>query len=147
MSILTRWEPFRELRQEMRQMRRFRRAMDQLFGRREIDAGDGWLWGLEVEDQDDSVVIRAEAPGFDGSNFDLRLEDSRLVLCVSKKVETKDEKGNVQEYQEQKCYESIALPAGIDKDKVDAKYHNGVLTVTLHKTAASKAKRIAVKAD
>jgi HSP20 family protein len=53
----------------------------------------------------------------------------------------------MQEYSEQECFESVALPSGIDKDKVKAEYEKGVLTVTLPKTAASKAKRIAVKAS
>jgi HSP20 family protein len=39
----------------------------------------------------------------------------------------------------------VTLPAGVDKDKVEAKYHNGILTVTMPKTAQGKAKRIAVK--
>jgi HSP20 family protein len=109
--------------------------------------GEGWRWGLEVEDEDDNVVVRAEAPGFDAGDLDLRVEDNRLVLRASKKVETKDNKGKVQEYREQECYESVALPSGIDKDKVGAKYHNGVLTVTLPKTTAGKAKRIEIKAS
>jgi len=133
---------------------RMRDEFDRLFDRlaREFSAvtkfnGEGWRWGLEVEDTDDNVMVRAEAPGFDAGDFDVRVEDSRLILRASKKVETKDEKGKVQESREQSCYESVALPTGIDKDKVDAKYHNGVLTVTLAKIAASKAKRIAVKAS
>jgi len=40
----------------------------------------------------------------------------------------------------------VALPAGIAKDKVSAEYHNGVLTVTLPKTAEAKGKRIPVTA-
>ena len=77
----------------------------------------------------------------------MRVEDGRLVLSASKKVETKDEKGKVKEYREQECYESVALPAGIDKDKGEAKYHSGVLTVTLPKTAEGKAMKIAVNAN
>jgi HSP20 family protein len=106
-----------------------------------------WRWGLDVADEADKVVVHAEAPGFDAGDFDIRVEDGRLVLSASKEVETKDEKGNVQEYREQQCYEAVALPDGIDKDKVEAKYRNGVLTVTLPKTEEGKAKRIAVKAD
>jgi HSP20 family protein len=108
--------------------------------------GEGWRWDLDVTDEDDKVVVRAEAPGFDVDDFDVRVEDSRLVLSASKKVETKDEKGKMKEYSERECYESITLPAGIDKERVDASYSNGVLTVTLAKTESSKAKRIAVKA-
>jgi HSP20 family protein len=131
---------------------RMRDEFDRLFDRmaREFSSlaeftGEGWRWGLEVEDQDDNVIVRAEAPGFEAGDFDVRVEGNRLVLRASKKVETKDEKGKVKEYREQECYDSVALPAGIDKDRVDAKYHNGVLTVTLPKSAASKAKKIAVK--
>ena len=105
----------------------------------------GWRWGLNVADEADKVVVHAEAPGFDVSDFDVRVDDGRLVLSASKEVETKDEKGNVQEYREQECYETIALPDGIDKEKVEAKYHNGVLTVTLLKTEEGKAKKIAVQ--
>ncbi|HXG09818.1 MAG TPA: Hsp20/alpha crystallin family protein [Gemmataceae bacterium] len=133
---------------------RMRDEFDRLFDRmaREFSAlagwgGEGWRWGLEVEDQDDSIIVRAEAPGFEAGDFDVRVEDGRLVLSASKKVETKDEKGQVKEYRAQECYESVALPVGIDKDKADARYHNGVLTITLPKTAEGKAKKIAVKAD
>lgn len=110
-------------------------------------SGEGWRWGLEVDDGDDSIVVRAEAPGFEAGDFDLRVEDNHLTLRASKKVETKDEKGKVQEAREQECYESVALPAGIDKEKVNAEYRNGVLTVTLPKSAAGKAKRITVKSS
>jgi HSP20 family protein len=132
---------------------RMRDEFDRLFDRmaREFSAlaefnGEGWRWGLEVKDQDDKIIVKAEAPGFEAGDFDVRVEDGRMVLSASKKVETKDEKGQVKEYREQECYESVALPAGIDKDKVDAKYHSGVLTVTMPKTAEGKAKKIAVKA-
>jgi HSP20 family protein len=107
----------------------------------------GWQWGLDVEEEDDAVVVRAEAPGFEADDFDVRVEDSRLVLRASKKTESKDEKGKVKEYREQECYESVMLPASVAKDKVDAKYHNGVLTVTMPKIEKAKAKRISVKAE
>jgi HSP20 family protein len=132
---------------------RMREEFDRMLDRvaREFTAfptfrGEGWRWGLEVEDEDDAIILRAEAPGFEPGDFDLRVEDGRLVLRASKKVETKGEKGEVKEYREQECYETVALPSGIDKEKVDAKYHNGVLTVTLPKTPEGKPKRIAVKA-
>jgi HSP20 family protein len=107
----------------------------------------GWRWGLDVADEADKVVVQAEAPGFDIGDFDLRVDDGRLVLSASKEVKTKDEKGNIQEYRQQECYESVALPEGIDQDKVEAKYHKGVLTVTLPKTEAGRAKKVAVKAS
>jgi HSP20 family protein len=109
--------------------------------------GEGWRWGLEIDDEDSRVIVRAEAPGFEAADFDVRVEDSQLMLRASKKTETKDEKSGLKEVREQECFERIALPVGIDKENVDAAYHNGVLTVTLPKTKESRAKRIAIKAS
>jgi len=39
----------------------------------------------------------------------------------------------------------VTVPPGIDKDKVEARYHNGVLTITLPKTPEAKGRRVAVK--
>jgi HSP20 family protein len=132
---------------------RMRDEFDQWFAHitREFSAlaetnGEGWRWGLEVEDEDDRIVVRAEAPGFEPGEFDVRVEGGRLILRAARKIETKDDKGEIKETREQECYEAIVLPEGIDKDRVEAKYINGVLTVTVPRTAAGKAKRIAVKA-
>jgi HSP20 family protein len=141
--------PYREFPFFLSRMRdEFDRVFDRIAQRwPSLSEGNGWHWGLDVGDEDDAVVVEAEAPGFEAGDFDVQVTDNRLVLRASKKVETKGKEGKVQEYREQECYESVTLPPGIDKDKVGAKYHNGVLTVTVPKTAAGKAKRIAVKAS
>ena len=131
-------------------MRRMQSEFDELFDRFARgwpvsleDFGRGWSWGLDVEDKEDSVVIRAEAPGFEAGDFDLRMSGDRLILRASRKAETKEKEG---EYREEcECYESMTLPPGIDKDKIDARYHNGVLTVTIPKTKEGRGKKIAVK--
>jgi HSP20 family protein len=105
--------------------------------------GSGWRWGLDVRDEDNAVVVRAEAPGFEAGDFDIQVSDNRLVLRAARKVETKE--GKTTEHREQTCYESVTLPPGTDKDKVEAKYHNGILTVTFPKTAEGKTRRVPVK--
>jgi len=107
---------------------------------------EGWNWALDIKDEEGAIVVRAEAPGFEAGDFDLEVCDDHLVLRASKKVEKADETGKRREVREQECYESVALPAGIAKDKVSAEYHNGILTVTLPKTVEAKAKRIPVTA-
>lgn len=129
---------------------RMRDEFDRVFERlsrswSDLWAGDGWRWGVDVRDEEEAVVVQAEAPGFEVGDLDVQVSDNRLILRASKKVETRDEKGKTREYREQKCYQSMTLPTEIDKDKVEAKYHNGVLTVTLPKTAAGKPKRITVE--
>jgi len=89
--------------------------------------------------------VRAEAPGFEAGDFEVQVSDNRMVLRAPKMVETKDKEGKTTEHREQECYESVTLPPGIDRDKVEAKYHNGVLTVTFPKTAEGKSRRVPVK--
>jgi len=131
-------------------MRRMQSEFDELFDRfgREWpisleDFGRAWRWGLDVEDKEDCFIIRAEAPGFEAGDFDLRVSGDRFIVRASRKAETTEKKGEHRE--EYECYESMALPPGIDKDKIDARYHNGVLTVTIPKTKEGRGKKIAVK--
>jgi HSP20 family protein len=120
---------------------RFTRAWPGLWG----GAGNGWRWGLDVKEDFDKITVRAEAPGFEAGDFDIRVTDNRLILSAVKKAEAKDEKGKVREFSEQECCESVTLPPGIDKDRAEAEYRKGILTVTFPKTAEGKGKRIAVK--
>jgi HSP20 family protein len=131
-------------------MRRMQSEFDELFDRfaREWpisveEFGHGREWGLDFEDKDDSIVIRAEAPGFEAGDFDLSVSGNRLLLRASRKAETKEKEGERRE--EYQCYESMTLPTGIDKDKIDARYRSGVLTVTIPKTKEGRSKKIAVK--
>lgn len=91
-------------------------------------------------------MVRAEAPGFEPGDFDVQVRGNQLILRASKKTETKGKEGNVEEYQEQQCYESATLPPGIDENQITAGYRSGVLTVTLPKTETGKGKKVPVKA-
>jgi HSP20 family protein len=131
-------------------VRRMQSEFDELFDRfgrgfpaTFEDFSRGWNWGLDVEDKADSVVVRAEAPGFEAGDFDIRVNGDNLILKASKKSEKKEKEGEVKE--EYECYESVTLPAGVDRDKIDASYRNGVLTVTISKTKEAQGKKIAVK--
>jgi len=66
-----------------------------------------------------------------------------VALRAVRKAETKKDEGR--EWSQRECYQSVTVPPGIDKDKVEARYHNGVLTITLPKTAEAKGRRVAVK--
>jgi HSP20 family protein len=106
------------------------------------EAGDG-RWGLDVDDQEDQIVVRAEAPGFEPDDFDIQVRDDQLVLCACQSEEKQREGGR--QWHQQELYRSISLPSGIDSEHVDAQYRNGVLTVKLPKTEQAKSRRIEVK--
>jgi len=131
-------------------MRRMQSEFDELFQRfgaqwpmSADNLGRSRHWGLDVEDKEDRVILRAEAPGFEAGDFDLRVSGDRLSLRASRKTEAKEKEG---EYREEcELIESMTLPPGVDKEKIDASYHSGVLTVTIPRTKEGRGKKIAVK--
>jgi HSP20 family protein len=100
-------------------------------------------WGLDVEEKDDKIIVRAEAPGFEPDDFDLQVRDDQLVLCACQSEEKEQEGGR--QWHQQELYRSIPLSSHVDPEHVDAQYRNGVLTVTLPKTEEGKSRRIEVK--
>lgn len=128
---------------------RMRNEFDRMLNRFDAGWGQPWEengspWGLDIRDEEDAIIVVAETPGFAANDFDLRVQDNRLTLRATHKAEQK-EKGAVA-VQDRQYAESVLLPGGIDKDKIEANYQNGVLTVRLPKTGESKARKIAIKA-
>jgi HSP20 family protein len=101
-------------------------------------------WGLDMQESDDAITIRADAPGFDADDFDVEIRGDNLVLCACQREEkTQDEEGY--QWQKRELYRSIPLPTHVDADKIDAQYRNGVLSVKLPKSEKTKSRKIEVK--
>src|SRR5437773_615618 len=52
-----------------------------------------WRWSLDMEDTDDAVLVRAEAPGFEPGDFDLEVRGDQLVMRASHKAEIPEKEG------------------------------------------------------
>jgi HSP20 family protein len=107
----------------------------------------GRFWGLDIEEKDGEVVIKAEAPGFEAKDFDVHVSGNVLTIRAEKKQERK-EKRNGGQFEERRfgSFErTVNLPPGADPDKVDAKYRNGILEVHIAQSEEAKGKRIPVK--
>jgi HSP20 family protein len=102
-------------------------------------------WGLDVQESDDNVVVRAEAPGFEPDDFDLQVRGDQLTLRAAHKADDDDAERGYREWRRQELYRSVLLPAHIDANHVQANYRNGMLTVTMPKTEDSKARHITVQ--
>jgi HSP20 family protein len=101
-------------------------------------------WGLDVQEGDKAIVIRADAPGFDADDFDIEIRGDNLVLCACQSEEkTQDEEGY--QWQKRELYRSVPLPTDVDAEKIDAQYHNGILTLKLPKSGQTKSRKIQVK--
>jgi len=151
MSILTRWEPFGGLQQEMT---RFRQEMDRLFGRWGFDS-DNWP-GLAVSypavnlwEDDDFVYAEAELPGQKLGDLEITVtSDNRLAIKGERKEPASQ---NAEWHRQERGFGSfertIDLPVSMDASKVEARLENGVLTIKMAKSPQAKPRKIVVKAE
>jgi HSP20 family protein len=158
MALLTGWQPFGPLPNEMarwqRRMDRFQRRMDQLFGR----------WGLGVEgwpevavayppvnlwEDNDFVYAEAELPGLKLADLDMTVTGDNQLAIKGKRQPTAPEK--VEWHRQERGFGTfervLTLPVPVDPAKVDARFENGVLTIKMAKSEAAKPKKIPVKAE
>jgi HSP20 family protein len=100
-------------------------------------------WSFDVEDQPEAYVVKAEAPGFEPSDFNVELRGDQLVLQAKK---SKEEKSKEKEsFTSTEFYRAMSIPAYVAVDKIAAAYDKGILTVTLPKTEDGKGRKIPVK--
>ena len=104
----------------------------------------------DVTETDKSVNVSVELPGMTEEDIDISLSGNTMTIRGEKKIEHEEERKGV--YMSERHYGSfhrtVPLPAGVDPDKAEATYKNGVLTVSIPKTeeALASIKRIPVKA-
>jgi len=107
-------------------------------------------WGLlaaEIEEQGDALVVKLEAPGMEGDNFDISVEGNTLVVSGEKHIERSRDEGryHVMECAYGRFQRALPLPVEVDETHTSAKYRHGVLTINLPKRSQAKARRIEVK--
>lgn len=107
-------------------------------------------WGLlttEVQETDEAVIVRLEAPGMEADDFDIDVVDNRLVVRGEKQVESDRQRGDfhIMECAYGRFQRAIPLPTAVDESKAEAVYKRGVLRVTLPKVNGNQRRRIKVK--
>jgi HSP20 family protein len=142
--------PLTELQRQMNQVfESFWSRMDRPF------AAGGWPFGeatprSDVVETAEGVEVTVELPGMEMGDVEVSLAGDTLTVKGEKRVERQDEKKGyyVSERSYGSVYRTIPLPSGVDTDRADASFKNGVLTVKIPHSpeAKAKAKRIEVKA-
>jgi HSP20 family protein len=105
---------------------------------------------VDVAETDKSYEITAELPGMDEKNIEVNLANDGITIKGEKKEQTEEKKKDytVSERRYGSFERYFTLPDGVDANKIEATFKNGVLKVTLPKTAEAQkpAKKIEVKA-
>lgn len=106
--------------------------------------------GFEVSETDDEFRVKAELPGLDEKDIEVMIEGNALTIRGEKKRELEEKRRDyhLSEVSYGQFSRTFTLPEGADRDKAQAQFKKGVLTLTMPKTEQVKAarKRIAVEA-
>jgi HSP20 family protein len=109
--------------------------------------GDTFLPAVDVRETEDKVVVEAELPGMDPKDVDVRLEGDTLLISGERKHEKEEKTRGFHRVERSygRFERQLDLPYGIDPDKVEATYKNGVLTLEIAKKEEAKKRTIQVK--
>jgi len=137
---------------------KFRDEMDRLFDRflgepwgaspfESLPARFGFGPRIDLAETENDISLKAELPGVDPKDLDIRVEGSLLTIRGEKKQETQEKRKDYHYVERQygSFHRTVQLPSTVDPDKVDAVFKDGVLSVTIAKRPDAKAKRVTVR--
>ena len=103
----------------------------------------------DVVETDKAIEVAIELPGMEMKDIEVTVNDDMLTVKGEKKIERQEEKKGyyLSERSYGAIYRTIPLPPGVDGEKAQASFRNGVLTIKLPQTpeAQAKVRKIAVK--
>ena len=107
-----------------------------------------WSPAVDVRESDNDFSVTAELPGLAKDTVDITIENGVLSLSGEKKEEREEGVADSGRYVLERRYgrfqRSFSLPRGVEADNVSAKFSDGILTVTLPKSATAKPRQIKI---
>ena len=142
MSNLTRYNPMRDL---MSMNTIWDRFFSDAFPMRDGSFGSP---NVDVLENNDNIIVKAELPGLKPENVDVRVEGNMLIMRGEGAEESEKNEGqyHLHERRQMSFVRSIPLPTGVNADKANAEFENGILTLTLPKNEEEKPRRISINA-
>jgi len=146
MTVITRWEPFREFSTLQDRMNRLFRDSYGSEGREESLTTSTFAPPVDVYEDEHNITLKIEVPGIDEKDIDVRLENNTLTVHGERKFEKEEKEENYRRVESQygSFTRSFTLPTTVDAEKVTATYDKGVLKIELAKKAEAKPKQIKI---
>jgi HSP20 family protein len=146
MTLITRWDPFREFVTLQDRMSRLLRDSQN------SDRGDESLLSsnfappVDIYEDEHNITLKIEVPGIDEKDIDVRIENNTLTVHGERRFEKEEKEENFRRVERQygSFTRSFTLPTTVDPDNVQADYEKGVLKIQLAKKAEAKPKQIKV---
>jgi HSP20 family protein len=146
MTVVTRWEPFRELSSLQNRVNRLFRESYGPEGREESLITSTFAPLVDVYEDAHQVSLKIEIPGIDEKDIDIQVENNTLTVQGERKFEKEEKEENFRrvERQYRSFTRTFTLPSTIDSERVQASYDKGILKVKLPKKAEAKPKQIKI---
>ena len=145
MTMITRWDPFRELNTITDRMNRL---FQDTYGTQSREEGltSSFVPAVDIYEDEHYVTVKMEVPGIDQKDIDVRLENNTLTVRGERKFEKDEKEENFHRIERRygSFYRAFTLPNTLDSEKVQADYEGGVLKIKLAKKAEAKPKQIKV---
>jgi HSP20 family protein len=143
-KFLGKWEPFRDMLNFRADMDRFYKSF---FGGAPEDQEGFWAPVVDIEEDKDNFIVKAEIPGVKKEDIKVTVRDNILAISGerSSEREEKDKTFHRIERSYGKFSRTIALPATVDADKIKASYTDGILQIILPKPESAKPKQIDIE--
>src|SRR5271157_1024259 len=146
MTLLTRWDPFREFVTIQDRMNRLFRDSYGTQGPEEALTSTTFAPPVDVYEDEHNVTLKIEVPGIEEKDIDVRIENNTLTVHGERKFEKEEKEENFRRVERQygSFTRTFSLPSTVNHDNVQADYDKGVLKIKLAKKAEAKPKQIKV---
>jgi HSP20 family protein len=135
------WAGFGELEQQ------FERLLGELPAHR--PSAGSWVPAVDIHETDSAYILEADLPGMTREDISVSILDDRVTLKGTRKREAKHEEKGYRRYEraEGAFERSFRIDGGVDEAHVEARFENGVLTITLPKPEEAKPRQIAIQTE
>ena len=146
MTVLTRFEPFREFASLQDRINRVFRESYAPAGQDDSLTTSSFAPAVDVYEDEHNVTLKIEVPGIEEKDIDVRIENNTLTVHGERKIEKEEKEENYRRVERQygSFTRTFTLPTTVDAEKVAANYDKGVLKIVLPKKAEAKPKQIKV---
>jgi len=149
MTMITRWDPFREF---VTLQNRMNRLFSDSYGSegREALTTTTFVPAVDVYEDEHNVTLKIEVPGIEEKDIDVRVENNTLSVHGERKFEKEEKEENYRRVERQygSFTRTFTLPSTVDTEKIEASivanYDKGVLKIQLAKKAEAKPKQIKI---
>jgi HSP20 family protein len=146
MTVLTRWEPFREFATLQDRINRVFRESYSGADRDESLTTSTFAPAVDVYEDEHKVTLKIEVPGIEEKDIDVRVENNTLTVHGERKIEKEEKEENYRRVERHygSFSRTFSLPTTADTENVSADSDKGVLKISLPKKAEAKPKQIKV---